>query len=115
MNSYQLQELIKNVQTMMRCPSCGAHYSESHIHFLGQLDMAALIQLDCESCGLPVMATIVVSGAGAKGETPKLLSDVSKEDLKGKHAKEPVTSDHVVDAHQFLKEFDGNFEKLFKA
>ncbi|HEY8109152.1 MAG TPA: hypothetical protein VIF43_04045 [Patescibacteria group bacterium] len=112
MNSFQLQELIKNVQTMMRCPSCGANYSEGHIHFLGQLDMAALIQLDCESCGLPVMATIVVSG---KEQTPKLLSDVSKEDLKGRHAKEPVTSDHVVDAHQFLKEFDGNFEKIFKA
>ncbi|MDZ4248221.1 MAG: hypothetical protein U1D32_03040, partial [Patescibacteria group bacterium] len=111
MNSFQLQELIKNVQTMMRCPSCGAHYTENHIHFLGQLDMAALIQLDCESCGLPVMATIVVSGK--EQQTPKLLSDVSKEDLKGKHVKDPVTSDHVVDTHQFLKEFDGNFEKAF--
>ncbi len=112
MNSYQLQELIKNVQTMMRCPSCGANYGENHIHFLGQLDMAALIQLDCESCGLPVMATIVVSNG--KEQAPKLLSDISKEDLKGKHAKEPVTGDHVVDTHQFLKDFDGNFEKFFK-
>ncbi len=113
MNSYQLQELIKNIQTMMRCPSCGANYQENHIHFLGQLDMAALIQLDCESCGLPVMATIVISG-GKEQQAPKLLSDVTAEDLKGKDAKNPVTSDHVVDAHQFLKEFDGNFEQLFK-
>ena len=110
MNSYQLQELIKNIQSMMRCPSCGANYGSDHIHFLGQLDMAALIQLDCQSCGLPVMATIIVSDKNQP--QAKVLSDMSREDLQ--HAsKEPVTTDHVVDVHQSLKEFDGNFEKLF--
>lgn len=112
MNSYQLQELIKNIQAMMRCPSCGANYESDHIHFLGQLDMAALIQLDCQSCGLPVMATIVVSDKGA--QPPKVLSDMSKEDLQARGAKEPVNADHVVDVHKSLKTFDGDFEKLFK-
>lgn len=112
MNSYQLQELIKNVQAMMRCPSCGANYDNEHIHFLGQLDTAALIQLDCESCGLPVMATIVVSDRGDAGQ-PKVLSDMSEDDLVPSNA-EPIDTDHVVDMHQFLKEFDGNFENLFK-
>ncbi len=112
MNSYQLQELIKNIQAMMRCPSCGSSYEENHIHFLGQLDMAALIQLDCQSCGLPVMATIVVSEK-QPAAAPKLMTDVSREELKDVN-REPVTADHVVDTHQFLKGFDGNFEKLFK-
>lgn len=112
MNSYQLQELIKNIQAMMRCPSCGATYGDDHIHFLGQLDMAALIQLDCQSCGLPVMATIVVSDKNQG--MPKLLSDVSPEDFKDQGTRDPVETDQIVDVHQFLKDFDGNFEKLFK-
>ena len=109
MNSYQLQELIKNIRTMMRCPSCGANYESDNIHFLGQLDMAALIQLDCQSCGLPVMATIVVSDKN--NAQTKILSDLNKEDLESA-SKDPVTTDHVVDMHQFLKKFDGNFEGL---
>lgn len=113
MNSYQLQELIKNIQAMMRCPSCGATYGENHIHFLGQLDMAALIQLDCQSCGLPVMATIVVSEK-QQAAMPKLMTDVSREELRGVQNRDPVSTDQVVDTHQFLKDFDGNFEKLFK-
>lgn len=112
MNSYQLQELIKNIQSMMRCPSCGASYTENQIHFLGQLDMAALIQLDCQSCGLPVMATIVVSDKN-EAQAPKLMSDISGEELKNVD-QEPVTSDHVVDVHTYLKDFDGNFEQAFK-
>lgn len=110
MNSYQLQELIKNIQAMMRCPSCGANYDSDHIHFLGQLDLAALIQLDCQGCGLPVMATIVVSEKGAQ---PKVLSDMSKEDLVERGKTEPIGNDYVLDVHKFLKEFDGNFEKMF--
>lgn len=111
MNSYQLQELIKNIQSMMRCPSCGSSYGADTIHFLGQLDMAALIQLDCGQCGLPVMATIIVSDKNQATQT-KLLSDMSSDDLK--HAsKDPISTDNVVDVHRFLKEFDGDFEQLF--
>src|SRR5688572_3465527 len=94
MNSSQLQELIKNIQTMMRCPSCGARYSSDHINFLGQLDMAALIQLDCESCNLPVMATIIVSDK--VGGKAKLLSDMSNDDLSNP-SRDPVSTDNVVD------------------
>lgn len=111
MNSYQLQELIKNIQAMMRCPSCGANYDEDNIHFLGQLDMAALIQLDCQSCGLPVMATIVVSEKG-QAQPQKILSDMSEGDLTNA-SQDPVSSDDAVDLHTALKEFDGDFEKLF--
>ena len=109
MNSYQLQELIKNIQAMMRCPSCGANYQEDHIHFLGQLDMAALIQLDCQSCELPVMATIVVSD---KQPQTKIMSDLATEDLSAP-SQEPVSADHAVDMHTALKDFDGDFEQLF--
>ena len=114
MNSYQLQELIKNIQAMMRCPSCGSTYGENHIHFLGQLDMAALIQLDCQSCSLPVMATIVVSEKQQTASNPKIMTDASREELRDAQNRDPVSTDHVVDTHQFLKNFDGNFEKLFK-
>jgi len=111
MNQYQLQELVKNIQTMMRCPSCGAKYGTDNIHFLGQLEMAALIQLDCQSCGLPVMATIIVSDKN-QATSPKVFSDISQDEIDLSN-REPVSTDSVVDMHQFLKGFDGNFDTLF--
>ncbi len=111
MNSYQLQELIKQIRTAMRCPSCGSRYDADHIHFLGQLDVAALVQLDCQSCGLPVMATILVSEKN-HGHS-KLMSDLNREESEATISGDPVTTDSVVDVHQFMKKFDGNFERLF--
>lgn len=113
MNSYQLQEMIKQVRTAMRCPSCGSRYDTDNIHFLGQLDMAALVQLDCQSCGLPVMATILWSEKNPQHGHSKLMSDLSVDESESTATGEPVTTDSVVDVHQFLKKFDGNFETLF--
>lgn len=126
MNSFQLEELIKNIQTMIRCPNCGNSYKKENIHFLGQLGQAVLVQLSCYACKMPVMATIVVSGSVSDMPTikeieqysnklPKIFSEANKIENKDKEEKidKPVSSDDVLELHEFLENFDGDFENLF--
>jgi len=122
MNSFQLKELIRNIQAMIKCPNCGKSYRKEDIHFLGQLGQAVLVQLNCFSCKMPVMATIVAqvktsNAEGFKGidfseELPKMFKGLKGERSSGKIEK-PITSDELIDFHSFLEDFDGDFESLF--
>lgn len=126
MNSYQLEELIKNIQAMIKCPSCGSAYKKESINFLGQLGEAVLVQLNCYICKMPVMATIVVSGTNREVPNAQDLERYSKQlprffsEIKDKKSEntdrgdEKISSDEIIDMHGFLENFDGNFEKEFK-
>ena len=130
MNSYQLEELIKNIQKMIRCPGCGSSYKKENINFLGQLGQAVLVQLNCLSCKMPVMATIVMTTPSATGEAgllpdlsslkdlehlykklPNILSE--KEKVDSNELSKQISSDEIIDFHGFLEDFNGDFEKLF--
>jgi len=126
MNSYQLEELIKNIQAMIKCPSCGSAYKKENINFLGQLGEAVLVQLSCYVCKMPVMATIVTSGTAREmpnaqelerysKQLPKLFSEIrDKDSRKDDKVDEKISSDEIIDMHEFLEGFDGNFDKEFK-
>jgi NAD-dependent DNA ligase len=112
MSSSQLQILLKNIQDMMKCPSCGARYQAEQIHFLGQLEMTCLVQLDCVECNLPVLAHFVVSDLYQVGS--RIVSDLSEADIKKFRRLEPVATDEVLEAHERLEQFSGSVESLFQ-
>jgi len=101
MNHQDLLELIKNIQQMMRCPRCGKNYNFEEIEVKGQVDDAAiLMQLICNSCGTPVLATII-------GPMP------NAEKQNQQRAKSPISSDDLIQFHQELQKFKGDFKSLF--
>src|SRR4051812_28773216 len=112
MSSSQLQMLLKNIQDMMKCPSCGARYEAEQIHFLGQLEMTCLVQLDCVECNLPVLAHFVVSDLHQVGS--RIISDLSEADIKKFKRLEPVVSEEVLNAHERLNAFSGSIDSLFQ-
>jgi hypothetical protein len=112
MNSQQLQVLLKNIQDMMKCPSCGASYGSGQIHFLGQMEATCLVQLDCLDCGLPVLAHFIVSDLYNVGS--RVVSDLSEVDLKKFMDMEPIQNDELIQAHEALTSFSGDLGELFR-
>lgn len=120
MNSNHLEELIKNIQATIKCPNCGSSYKREEIRFLGQLGQAVLVQLDCYVCKMPVMATIVVSGNVPRQlkstdniEDIKEIKELQSKIRQEKQNTESITADEVLDFHQFMKDFKGDFKDLF--
>lgn len=111
MNSYQLEELIRNIQNMIRCPNCGSSYKKEDIHFLGQLNKAVLVQMFCYVCKMPITATIVISGTSPVSGIPNFKK---LESVSDKNIEEPISSDEILEMHNFLENFSGDFESLFK-
>ncbi len=110
MDKQQLQELIRSIKSLMRCPNCGSSYRTSSIQLLEEMDMACLIHLECKQCGMPVLATIIAKTE--RVEQPKIMTNigVKEVDLTGEEKLSQVTVDDVINMHEFLKNFDGDFE-----
>lgn len=107
------EELIKNIQAMIKCPHCGSRYTKENINIIGQMGQAVLVQLNCHVCKMPVTATIVVKdiyqdadmiNSGQASLSVRADRDVT-ENL--------VSSDEIIEMHDFLRSFSGNFEQLF--
>lgn len=100
-------ELLKNLQNIMRCPSCGSIYNIDEMNFIGNKDGYLLLSMTCTSCALPVWVNFFA------GTQPKISTDLNVSELERLSA-EPISHDEVIEFHRFIKNFDGNFKKYLK-
>lgn len=109
MNAKQFLELLKNLQKMMKCPSCGAAYKIEEVQFLGHVDGLFLLQMVCGECDLPVSMNFMASKGSYK--KPIFIKDKANLGREGKNEKD-ISSDELIEFHQFLENFSGDFKKL---
>ena len=87
------------------CKVCGGNHARSEIRLLGRLEAAWIVRVTCWQCKTAIKLLVYVDR-----ERPSLAS------LKERpvHArKPPVSLDEVIDAHEFLEQFEGDVRALF--
>lgn len=97
MNHQDLYKLLSTVQKNIRCPQCGQSYDFDSISIRGILDSIVFLELTCNT-HMPVLATVS-------------LDQNIKTSPEGK---EKIGTDDIIDTHEFLKNFSGSFEQIFK-
>jgi hypothetical protein len=102
--------LLKNLQSIMKCPSCGSVYEVSEMQFVGSQDGYFLLSLTCHDCNLPVWVNFF---AGNNQSSNYIAGDLTVSDFR-LLSREAISSSEVIDFHLQLKKFDGNFKKAFK-
>lgn len=108
MDDKKFLNLFRNLQSVMRCPSCGATYEMSETQFMGSKDGYFLLSMNCSRCSLPVWVNVF---AGEKRQN--FLGDLTVNDLS-LTSQGPITTDEVLDFSTFIRKFDGNFKKILK-
>jgi len=63
----------------------------------------------CSSCKTKSLVAVIVKDM----KPPKLVTDLAEEELSGFAEREEVTADEVIDMHNFLKSYNGDFSDLF--
>jgi hypothetical protein len=122
MNNEEFRQLFRSLGITMECPRCGKHYDLSDITLRSQAGNTYRLKLNCNYCHTPVSATVAISGDfGRIAEKFALLPqvhkkpiDITKSSISSKKKKGKITNDDVIDIHQFLSDFDGDFENTFK-
>ncbi len=129
MDRKYLEELIKNIQSMVKCPSCGSPYKTNMISILGGTGQTFLVHLECRLCGQPTLATVMFRQQEKEGLAQSdfygEIQEIGMEGLPGQGiipsrnipAQTPekkVDTDDVINTHKFLKDFDGDFESMLE-
>jgi len=116
-NGKNLQELIKNLQVFYTCPSCGAHYRNEDIAFLGRVDEHCFMQLTCQSCSLPILATVLLAAQlkqASKGSAQtkafvtkqrrRFRSDLQRGEKARFEKSEAISADEIAQLHLYLSD-----------
>lgn len=129
MNVRILKKLIRTLQAKITCPGCGAKFNKpEQVQFRGYVDKTYFLQLNCLECPTLVFATVMVTperdlisdnkdldGLGSNNKLAELLqikAKAKKTPSKEKKIKD-ISTDDIIDVHNFFKKFDGDFESMF--
>ena len=86
-----LREIIQQIQKDLYCPICGKNYEIGEIRLKGLFDHTLIVQTICSSGHITLFMTAF------------------NLNLK----KIPINSNDIIELHQTLEQFDGDFQKLW--
>ncbi|MFT7183697.1 MAG: putative nucleic-acid-binding Zn-ribbon protein [Oceanicoccus sp.] len=109
MNFQELRIIVGQIKKNVTCPKCKSHYSDEDIEIIGGLaDEQHFFHTSCAKC--ETESVVNVSLLFDTGETaPSKLKKLGSAPRMGH-----ISSNEVLDMHNFLKQFDGDFDKIFK-
>ena len=103
------ERLIKRLMTSIKCDLCGQHYEGYNIDVLGHSEELWFLRALCSSCHAQCLVAAVVKESRRHG----LNTDLTDVELDKFVGVDVIRADDVLDMHNVLKDFDGDFSRLF--
>ena len=101
---------IKRLMTSMKCATCGQHYSIDNINVLGHEEELWFLRAVCSACNTQCLVAAVIK----ESTVSEAAVDLTEVELDRFKNVDRITADDLLDIHDFLKEFDGDFSELFR-
>ena len=101
--------LIKRLMTSIKCTVCGQHYEINNVRVLGNDGDLWFLGVFCPACHTRCAVAVVVK----QGCLPEVVTDLTEVELDKFRNVSELTMEDVLDMHSFLKDFDGDFSRLF--
>ncbi len=109
MNFQDLRIIVGQIKKNVTCPKCKAHYTDEDIEIIGALaDEQHFFHASCEKCETESVINVTLHFDGNDMMLPNLKK------LGSAPRMGHISSNEVLDMHNFLKQFDGDFDKIFK-
>ena len=90
------------------CSVCGQNHARSDIRVLGKLESAWIVRVTCSKCDTSFKLLVVIDEERAN------VSPV-KEPRKERRRRPAVSLDEVLDAHEFLKGYEGTVTEMLES
>ena len=91
------------------CGDCAAGFDESNVSILGRHEDLWFLSLTCFRCRTrSLVAALIQQQSGV------VVSDLTPDELSRFRKTPRVAADDVLDIHQFLDSFNGDFRGLFE-
>jgi|SRR5579872_4067459 len=103
------ERLLKKLVSSFRCPVCRCGFDDKQVRVAARHEELWIVSVRCGRCRNQQVFWVALK----PDNTETILRDVSDAEEEIFATMEPVTGDDVLDMHEFLRRFDGNFKQLF--
>lgn len=93
------------------CSVCGQNHARSDIRVLGKLESAWIVRVTCSKCDTSFKLLVVIDEERANVSPVKEAAGPRKE----RRRRPAVSLDEVLDAHEFLKSYDGSVSDILES
>jgi uncharacterized protein YkuJ len=108
-NEFDVRRTV--VSVLEQCAKCKHNYSLDDARVIERQGELWVLSVRCSHCETQAFVAAVVDGDAAEIDDID-QAEVAVEIVEDEIA-EPVTTDDVLDLHEFLDDFDGDFQALF--
>ncbi len=107
MNFKELKLIVSQIKKNIACPKCKAKFTDEDIELIGGLgDEQTFFHATCIECETETVVNVALN---VDLSLPDSFKKLGSSPRFGK-----VSTNEVLDMHNFLKNFDGNFKTVFK-
>ena len=103
------ERFVKRLLASMKCGTCNNHYEAGHINALGHQGNVWFFSIYCTTCQSQALVAAVIR----RGKAPEVITDLSTRELAKFSENNRITADDILEMHSFLKDFDGDFGRIF--
>ena len=104
------ERLIKRLMASIKCGNCGQCYEVGNINVLGHQEDLWFLWAICSAC----QTQYLVAAVNKEGRLPEIITDLTEAELDRFKDLDRIRVDDVLDMHNFLKDFDGDFPRHFR-
>ncbi len=103
---------------VLHCPVCGNKYSADQTNIIDSRQTESfetttvLVHADCERCKSSVVFSIAMDGPEIF--SVGMVTDLSSKDAQKFRDAESISADEVIEFHDFLETFDGDFQRVLR-
>jgi len=103
------ENLIKRLMASIKCSVSGHCYGVDNIDVLDHREDLWFLRAVCSACHAQCLVAAVVK----EGEVPEVITDLTEAEVDRFKNVDRLTANDVLDMHNFLKEFNGDFSRFF--
>ena len=102
------ERLIRRLMASMKCESCGQQYEMYDIDVLGHREDLWFLKVSCPACHTQCLVAVAVR----QKRMPVAVTDLTGEETSKFIDGDVVGTDDLLNMHNFLRNFDGDFSRL---
>ena len=103
------EHFIKQLLSSIRCSVCGDRYQAKDLKILGHQDDTWFVNACCPACYKRAFVVAIIK----RDKPPQIIKELSEIETAKFAQASAINSDDILDLHDFLKDFDGDFITLF--
>jgi len=103
------ESLIKRLVASVKCSVCQQRYKVGNIDVLGHEDDLWFLRVSCLACNTQYLVAAIIE----EDRVTEVITDLTEAELTRFRNMDRLTPDDMLDMHNFLKDFDGGFSRLF--